>query len=122
MGSRLIAHRIRTRAWLGAMNGLVFGMGLSTVYLVVPYIGLYPNLVTLVIAMNLIDGKYGNLSFDMTVLVGNLIIYPSLFALVYHNQPKPLPPRHCRNCGYNLTGNVSGRCPECGQIDWMPEL
>ncbi len=22
-------------------------------------------------------------------------------------------PGHCR-CGYNLTGNVSGRCPECG--------
>ena len=20
----------------------------------------------------------------------------------------------CRHCGYNLTGNVSGRCPECG--------
>ena len=20
----------------------------------------------------------------------------------------------CRKCGYNLTGNVSGRCPECG--------
>ena len=20
----------------------------------------------------------------------------------------------CRECGYNLTGNVSGRCPECG--------
>ncbi len=30
-----------------------------------------------------------------------------------------LPQRHaagaCRNCGYNLTGNVSGRCPECGR-------
>jgi hypothetical protein len=24
-------------------------------------------------------------------------------------------PGHCRACGYNLTGNVSGRCPECGQ-------
>ena len=25
------------------------------------------------------------------------------------------PPRgHCRECGYNLTGNVSGVCPECG--------
>ncbi len=24
------------------------------------------------------------------------------------------PPGHCRKCGYNLTGNVSGRCPECG--------
>ncbi len=21
---------------------------------------------------------------------------------------------HCRHCGYDLTGNVSGRCPECG--------
>ena len=24
------------------------------------------------------------------------------------------PPRHCQKCGYNLTGNVSGICPECG--------
>ena len=22
--------------------------------------------------------------------------------------------RKCRKCGYDLTGNVSGRCPECG--------
>ena len=22
---------------------------------------------------------------------------------------------HCRKCGYDLTGNVSGRCPECGR-------
>ena len=21
---------------------------------------------------------------------------------------------HCTECGYNLTGNVTGRCPECG--------
>lgn len=21
---------------------------------------------------------------------------------------------HCQKCGYDLTGNVSGRCPECG--------
>jgi hypothetical protein len=25
------------------------------------------------------------------------------------------PPGHCRKCGYNLTGNVSGICPECGE-------
>jgi hypothetical protein len=25
-----------------------------------------------------------------------------------------IPPGHCRKCGYNLTGNVSGVCPECG--------
>jgi len=23
-------------------------------------------------------------------------------------------PGHCARCGYDLTGNVSGRCPECG--------
>ena len=23
------------------------------------------------------------------------------------------PPGHCRRCGYNLTGNESGVCPEC---------
>lgn len=23
-------------------------------------------------------------------------------------------PGHCVSCGYDLTGNVSGRCPECG--------
>ncbi len=22
---------------------------------------------------------------------------------------------HCRSCGYNLTGNVSGVCSECGE-------
>ncbi len=24
-------------------------------------------------------------------------------------------PGHCDRCGYDLTGNVSGRCPECGR-------
>ena len=23
-------------------------------------------------------------------------------------------PTECRECGYDLTGNTSGRCPECG--------
>jgi hypothetical protein len=27
---------------------------------------------------------------------------------------RPFPPRSCQNCGYDLTGNVSGVCPECG--------
>jgi hypothetical protein len=26
-----------------------------------------------------------------------------------------IPPGDCRKCGYNLTGNASGRCPECGE-------
>ncbi len=27
-----------------------------------------------------------------------------------------IPTGQCRKCGYNLTGNVSGRCPECGAV------
>jgi len=23
--------------------------------------------------------------------------------------------KRCRTCGHDLTGNVSGRCPECGE-------
>ncbi len=32
-----------------------------------------------------------------------------------------LPRGHCANCGYDLAGNVSGRCPECGapREDWQ---
>ena len=30
-------------------------------------------------------------------------------------EPRPKHPLgHCLDCGYNLTGNVSGICPECG--------
>ncbi len=34
--------------------------------------------------------------------------------LVWRFWPKPVKPGHCR-CGYDLTSNVSGTCPECGR-------
>ena len=30
------------------------------------------------------------------------------------------PRQCCQKCGYNLTGNVSGRCPECGEKTGAP--
>ena len=33
---------------------------------------------------------------------------------VWLRDRRRIPPGHCQNCGYNLTGNVSGRCSECG--------
>ena len=33
------------------------------------------------------------------------------------------PPGHCQSCGYNLTGNTSGVCPECGiDLKRMPAV
>jgi hypothetical protein len=42
--------------------------------------------------------------------VGGYIIAKRIERRIHDRQAKGL----CCNCGYNLTGNVSGRCPECG--------
>ena len=35
-------------------------------------------------------------------------------AFLWHRDRRSFPPGACQRCGYDLTGNVSGRCPECG--------
>ena len=35
--------------------------------------------------------------------------------ILWRRDSRP-PPGHCKNCGYDLTGNISGRCPECGEV------
>jgi hypothetical protein len=40
------------------------------------------------------------------------LIFATIITYRRHRMADPL---HCRKCGYNLTGNVSGRCPECGE-------
>jgi hypothetical protein len=41
-----------------------------------------------------------------------LVALPTAF-LFYRDRRRP-GPNHCQQCGYNLTGNLSGTCPECG--------
>ena len=45
------------------------------------------------------------------MLIG-LFLVPTAF--LWWRDRRVAPPGHCRSCGYDLTGNVSGRCPECG--------
>lgn len=44
------------------------------------------------------------------------ILFPFLLSLLWVWKTRDRRPieGHCRRCEYNLTGNVSGRCPECG--------
>ena len=35
-------------------------------------------------------------------------------AFLWYRDRRRIPPGHCQRCGYNLTGNVSGVCSECG--------
>ena len=45
-----------------------------------------------------------------------LLIYPSYaFIRGPHRRHRRRKKGLCLNCGYNLTGNVSGVCPECGE-------
>ncbi len=52
---------------------------------------------------------------ELTILSGGPVCASILTALVLRFALPDLPrPGHCSRCGYNLTGNESGTCPECG--------
>jgi hypothetical protein len=53
-----------------------------------------------------------------SLLLGFFGSFLALFAALFACQclfARITPPGHCPNCGYDLTGNVSGVCPECGE-------
>ena len=45
-------------------------------------------------------------------LILTVLIMPTAFLWW---RDRRYPRGHCQYCGYDLTGNVSGRCPECGK-------
>jgi hypothetical protein len=49
----------------------------------------------------------------LAVLPGYALVVAGVVIAVRRYTRKP-PPGFCQNCGYNLKGNVSGACPECG--------
>jgi len=51
--------------------------------------------------------------FSWSPLPAVFLIWFSPAILRWFRGRKPLP-GHCRSCGYDLTGNTSGVCPECG--------
>ncbi len=44
-----------------------------------------------------------------------LVILAIVSVLLFWLDRKRPRPGHCQSCGYNLTGNVSGVCSECGE-------
>jgi hypothetical protein len=43
------------------------------------------------------------------------LLATAAIALHYRRLTRPPRPGCCEDCGYDLTGNLSGRCPECGE-------
>lgn len=42
------------------------------------------------------------------------LIFSTPSAFLFWRDRRRIPTGHCQSCGYSLTGNVSGVCPECG--------
>ncbi len=51
---------------------------------------------------------------DAGLFVSSFAVAVILTAYLFRLDRRPLPPGHCP-CGYDLTGNESGTCPECGR-------
>jgi len=60
--------------------------------------------------------KFEQRGFDKIgcFLVPSLIGFLIAYALYRAGRPEAIDVNHCKNCGYDLTGNRSGCCPECG--------
>jgi hypothetical protein len=57
--------------------------------------------------------RFTAIAFPLGVAVLLVSAYP-LVAVLQRLFGRRIPVGHCRNCGYNLTANVTGICPECG--------
>jgi hypothetical protein len=51
----------------------------------------------------------------VSILLLMLVLAVPVTSAAWYFDRRHILPDHCEECGYNLTGNVSGRCPECGQ-------
>jgi len=58
-------------------------------------------------------GRWGFQGMAISLWVPLLIVAVPTVLLWWSD--RQFPEGHCQNCGYSLTGNVSGRCPECGE-------
>ncbi|MCC6359139.1 MAG: hypothetical protein IT450_10360 [Phycisphaerales bacterium] len=43
------------------------------------------------------------------------VLFGAPAAWIWRRDCRRIKPGRCPNCGYDLTGNVSGTCPECGR-------
>lgn len=65
-----------------------------------------------------LQAKMNNLSQRVTVIPFWIVLLPIVCLVVLTERRARLKRRrvgHCAQCGYDLTGNVSGRCSECGE-------
>ncbi|MBN1513453.1 MAG: hypothetical protein JXB13_15665 [Phycisphaerae bacterium] len=60
--------------------------------------------------------RYGVSCSNVSIPLG-LVLLPFAVptVILWHRDRRP-PKGNCQSCGYDLTGNVTGVCPECGEV------
>lgn len=110
-------HRLRKRRltkWMGTVGCCVFALGLL---LTQGGAGVYLGCIGIRVTVPggfpspIIDAEFGGIWLPFWLLLLFLGIPTALLWRVDRRHPLG----HCQRCGYNLTGNVTGRCPECGE-------
>lgn len=115
VGVPLLIGRWRHHWGYWAFVGWIGSMWASTTYLTVPICGVYISLPGLALAMNFIDPSSSGGGFEAAAIAANGLIWIGFSVLLFLiRQQRVVPPGACEVCRYNLEGNVSGRCPECG--------
>jgi hypothetical protein len=86
----------------------------ATIAVVVSFLAF--TAINAVLAWTLSPSAYGSLPLHLGLGMAGYATPLLIFGLLSRwYAPVRFLPGHCQKCGYNLTGNVSGVCPECGE-------
>ena len=108
MGLRLAWLRSRFRS--GVIAGVAVALWCNTLFLAIPYLGAYPNLLTGLIGSAVSGGANQGPSYFLPTMLANLLLWPLFLWTVFRRKRKKL--GLCLKCGYDLRGSKE-RCPEC---------
>jgi len=93
-------QRVAEDRWYFGFRSIDLGIGYSGTYITPGYVRIH--------------GASYQLRAPLWFLAALAGAYPVIVAIRYVRSRRRRPPEACKRCGYNLTGNVSGICPECG--------
>ena len=98
-----------------AIVAILAGVTVSTLLvgmLVLPLMAEVQEVVARLLPAAVSDSAYG---LTVELVTAALLVTPGVVVAALLARRRNPPPGHCQNCGYNLRGNESGVCLECGE-------
>ena len=96
----------------GVIAGVVVALWCSTVLLAIPYLGIYPNLITAWPGVAISGGSNQGPAYFLPIILTNLLLWP-LVASAWHRRWRRRQ-RVCLSCSNIFDSSTNLRCPKCG--------